>query len=109
MINQPFVVFWNNAERERGSLAQAEIREFSIAREPHRRQQIAQQRDAPAWKTLVKQLADSSDIYATTNQLSRDFERAHGCIRILKRTGVGRDRRVKIFCDGRRDWEFLVG
>src|SRR5947207_15856566 len=57
---------------------------------------------------LIKQLADSSDVYATTNQFRRDLERAHGSIRILKRTGVGRDRRVKIFRDCRRDGKFLV-
>ncbi len=48
--------------------AQAEAGDLSVGIETHRAEQLAQQLDAAARITLVKQLADAADIDAAADQ-----------------------------------------
>jgi hypothetical protein len=108
VIDQAFVVFGDNAESVCRRDRKAEACDFAAGVETHTIEQNAQQLDAAARIALVKLLAQAADVDPATQDISRDLKGARGRLRILKRTGVGRDGGEKIFCNRFVERQFLA-
>src|SRR5712691_13297390 len=97
MIDEPFIIFWQDSEFLRRLQTQTKTSDPIVCLEPHRAEKIAQKFHPSPWIIFVGQLADSANIDTGANELGRNFKSSCGCVRILKRAGVGRNGDVKIF------------
>src|SRR5438067_1990891 len=77
--------------------------------EAHRSEKFAEQLRPPARVAFIEQLAHASDVHSAAQKFRADLKGARSGVRILKRSGIGRDRNEEVCCDGRVNRESLAG
>jgi hypothetical protein len=99
MIDQTFIVLREDAELGGRFLTQVETCDTTSALEMHCAKQLAQQFNPTPGIIFVKLLAYPADIDTSADKLGRDLEGTGRGVGILKGTGVGGDRDVKVLGD----------
>src|SRR3954466_8282435 len=100
MIDQALVIFRSDVQFGRGFQTQAKAGNFAVPIEAHRPEKFTEQFRAAPRVGFVKELANVADVDTAAKERSANLKRARGRVRILKRSGIGRNSDEKVFGDG---------